>query len=75
VASAIESTTAHRGGSLNLVVPQGIGHATVIGNVGDLPPLALQRALDRLRQLASDRPTAHEAPRARVAEPPLLGVS
>ena len=75
VASAIEATTAHRGGSLNLVVPQRIGRATVIGDAGDLPRFALHRALDRLRQIAGDRPMAAKVPRAPAAKRPLVGVS
>jgi 3-dehydroquinate synthetase len=75
VASAIESTTAHRGGSLNLVVPQRIGSATVIGDACDLPAVALHRALERLRQLAGDPPTADEVGPASVPEPSLVSVS
>jgi 2-epi-5-epi-valiolone synthase len=70
VASAIEATNARRGGSLNLILPQRIGSATVIGDAGDLPLFALHGALDRLRQLAGDRrrrrpTTLPLAPRAR----------
>jgi 3-dehydroquinate synthase len=75
VASAIQATTAHRGGSLNLVVPQRIGSATVIAHASDLPRWALHQARERLCQLAGDRTPADKAPLARTAKPPLVGVS
>jgi 3-dehydroquinate synthetase len=45
---AMRSTAAHRDGDLNLVVPTGIGAATFVRHIDDVPLAALEAALRRL---------------------------
>ncbi len=47
---ALAETEAHRGGHLNLVVPNGIGSAMFVGEKERLPSQVLHRALDFLRR-------------------------
>ena len=48
-ARAMEVTMAHRGGSLNLVVPRTIGEGAFIVDAGDVPGTEVLAAVDRLR--------------------------
>lgn len=53
---AMHATVAHRGGSLNLVVPTAIGEGAFVRSRSDVPDLALVRARRRIRTLDSSRP-------------------
>jgi 2-epi-5-epi-valiolone synthase len=44
---AMQSSVAHRGGALNLVVPTSVGEATFLRDASDVPPSALRAALAR----------------------------
>jgi 2-epi-5-epi-valiolone synthase len=50
---AMHATVAHRGGSLNLVVPTGIGEAAFVRSRREVPDLALVRARRRIRTVES----------------------
>jgi len=56
---SMAETEAHRGGHLNLVVPNGIGSATFITNRETVSRTVLLRALNMLRQDDEEQPRAH----------------
>jgi 2-epi-5-epi-valiolone synthase len=71
---AARASARNRGGDLNLVLPTGIGRATFLHHLEDLPLTLLEQAVDRLQRRASERPCA--PPRTVVAEPaPLDGIT
>jgi 2-epi-5-epi-valiolone synthase len=49
---AIASTTKHRDGKLNLVIPTAVGHATFVERAADIPAAALDAALERITAAA-----------------------
>jgi 2-epi-5-epi-valiolone synthase len=55
---AIESTTKHRDGTLNLVIPTGIGHATFVDRASDIPAAAVDAALERVTAAAMTSDTS-----------------
>lgn len=70
VRQGVEAAVAHRGGSLNLVVPTSAGTATFIEDPGGLAPSLVAAALQRLHEHAagfgSDRVAHRSTPRARL---------
>jgi len=50
---ALERAEEHRGGSANLVVPDGLGSGCFVANAGSVTDQALQHALARVRQLST----------------------
>ena len=56
---SMAETEAHRGGHLNLVVPNGIGSATFVTNRETVSRTVLLRALNMLRQDDEEQPRAH----------------
>jgi 3-dehydroquinate synthase len=59
VARAVEVTMAHRGGNLNLVVPETIGRGTFIVEAEELPTNVVAAATDTLRSRAAAAPDLH----------------
>jgi 3-dehydroquinate synthase len=53
-AQAMDVTTAHRGGRLNLVVPSAIGAATFVVDTDDVPVEMVAGAIDALRSREGD---------------------
>lgn len=45
---AMQAATAHRGGSLNLVIPHEIGKATFVRKAAEITPQALRRSIEQL---------------------------
>jgi len=64
---ALSEMEAHRGGHLNLVVPNGIGSATFVSDRHRLPPQIVSRALDFLKR--ESRAPAVSSPIASTVEP------
>jgi 3-dehydroquinate synthase len=60
---AMDVTEAHRGGSLNLVVPPTIGEGMFIADASDVPRGLLQASIDHLLSVGSERPFRMKAVR------------
>jgi 2-epi-5-epi-valiolone synthase len=54
-AHAIDVTVAHRGGRLNLAVPEAIGAGTFVEDARDVPPSVIASAIDAIASRAGDR--------------------
>ena len=61
---SLKEVTLHRGGSMNLVIPAGIGEALFLEHEDELPVSALRSALDRLAQESSEIEKGSSALRA-----------
>lgn len=60
--AALEAAAAHRGGTVNLVVPTGVGEATFVRTADHRLFRALPSALRRLQRSMSDHRSAERAP-------------